>query len=782
MADEKLDYKSAPGRGLMSETAHQLRIDFLKTLVTNPEGIIQSNIHLDQVQNNIESFIGSVEIPLGLAGPLLFNSEEKTTEFVYTGICTTEGALVASINRGAKAISECGGFSAHFIHQKMLRAPLFTFEKMAHAVEFEKWLKRNYERIKTQASNYSNHAALIEIKSIIIGKLAHLKFIYTTSDASGQNMVTYCTWHACLWIEEHFQKEVDCQIIHFYIDGNGSSDKKVSFYSMMNGRGIHVVSECFLTDEIIEKTLRTTSEDMFRLYSHSMAISRFDGIIGGTLNIANAIAGIFAATGQDLASIHESSLGITQVEKVDGGLYVSLSIPALVIGTVGGGTHLPAPRSILELMNCYGNGKVERFAKLISGFALSLEISTLAALASGQFARAHQKLGKNKAVNWLLKSDLDTKFLKKYIQSIQGNEITSVKLFDEHVLRNGILTDLASRVSKKLIGFIPLHIHTGKDSSHKVLLKSKPLDYELMKGLHLMAANINVNLADNLLKYTEYLEYKDSHIKELDVYKFLKSINYRFMPEFFGEIKDDEREIYLFLFEYLDEKQMELINSENETEMWTDERIINAVESIHTVHKAFLNGADKEHINYIPEFDATFSIPFYHQSNQINQKDYLDWELDHLFEDLGSVIASWKTNPPLKKSIKTLVHNDFNTRNVGLRKNGEICIYDWELAMLNIPQRDVFEFLAFTLDVDCSDDRLFKLMKIHFKLLEEINGPSYSWGDFLDDFIICGYEFLITRATFYLAGNTLVDYKFIKRVFISANRMIKISKTFYGRI
>ena len=782
MDDLNFDYKSVPGKGLMSELAYQLRIGFLKSLIKDSEAITQTSITLNQVQNNIESFIGSVEIPLGLAGPLLFKSEENSPELVYTGICTTEGALVASINRGAKAISECGGFSAHFVHQKMLRSPLFTFKKMADAVVFERWLMNNFEKIKNQASNYSNHAELIEIKSFIIGKLVHLKFIYTTSDASGQNMVTYCTWHACLWIDENFQKEADIRISHFYIDGNGSSDKKVSFYSLQNGRGIHVVSECFLSDEIIEKTLRTNSEDMFKLYCHSMAISRFDGIVGGTLNIANVIAGIFAATGQDLGSIHESSLGITQVDKIDGGLYVSLSIPAMVVGTIGGGTNLPAPRSILELMNCYGDGKVERFAKLISGFALSLEISTLAALASGQFARAHQKLGKNKVVNWLLKSDINTKFIKKYINTIHGNAIISVKLLDEDVVGNGILTDLASRVSKKLIGFIPLHINTGNGSPHKVLIKSKPLDVEQMNGLHFMAANINVDLADNLLKYTEYLEYKDSHLKESDVYKFLKSINYPNMPDFFGGIKDDEREIYLFLLEYLDEKHMELINSENETDQWNDDRIINAIQSIHTVHKAFLNGADKEHLGYIREFDATFSLPFYHQSNQINQKDYLDWNMDHLFEDLGVVIASWGKNPPIKKSIKTLVHNDFNTRNVGLRKNGVICIYDWELAMLNIPQRDVFEFLAFTLDVDFSDDRLLNLMEEHFKMLQEINGTLYSWQDFLDDFILSGYEFLITRASFYLAGNTLVDYRFIKRVFICANRMISKAKTFYGRI
>jgi hydroxymethylglutaryl-CoA reductase (NADPH) len=782
MGSNKIEYKSVPGRGLMSETAHRQRIEFYKTLVNDPEIITSTHISLDQVQNNIESFIGSVELPLGLAGPLLFNSADDQQELVYTGICTTEGALVASMNRGAKAISECGGFSAHFVHQKMLRSPLFTFKNMGHAVVFEKWLKINFENIKNHASLYSNHAELIEIKSFITGKLAHLKFIYTTCDASGQNMVTYCTWHSLLWINEHFQQESGIEIIEFYIDGNGSSDKKVSYYSLQNGRGVHVVCECFLSDAIIEKTLRTNSADMFRLYNHSMAISRFDGHIGGTLNIANAIAGIFAATGQDLGSIHESSLGILQVDKTEEGLYLSLSIPALVIGTIGGGTHLPAARSILELMNCYGNGMVERFAKLIAGFALSLEISTLAALASGQFARAHQKMGKNKIVNWLLKSDIDTKFLKRYIKEINGKEIKSAELLSSENIRNGILTDLASRVSKKLIGFIPLSINTGNGVPTKILLKSKPLDDELMKGLHYMASTINVDLADNLLKYKEFLEYRNSHVKEPDIYKFLNSIEYPFIPDFFGEIKDQEREIYLFLFEYLDGDSMELFNSENITGKWNDKLIIDAIQSIHTVHKAFLNGSDKEYLNYIPEFDPLFSIPLYNQLNLINRKDYTNWDLNPLFDDIGEVIALWKNNPPLKKSVKTLVHNDFNSRNVAVRKNGRICIYDWELAMINIPQRDIFEFLAFTLDPDFHEDRLLKLMKRHFELLKEINCSSYSWKDYLNDFIISGYEFLITRASFYLAGSTLVDYRFIKRVFICSNRIIQKAKKMYGPI
>ncbi len=782
MITEKQKYNYPPGRGMMNQTAHELRVNFFKTIAENPDSVTSTEITLEQVQNNIESYIGTTEIPMGLAGPLLFNSGKEKPEWVYTGVCTTEGALVASINRGAKAISECGGFNAHYVHQKMLRSPLFTFKNMADAVEFEKWLKLNFNHIKTHAAGYSNHAELIEINSFITGRLAHVKFIYTTSDASGQNMVTHCTWQSCLWIEQYFQKENDIEIEHFYIDGNGSSDKKVSFYSLLNGRGVHVVSECFLSDEIIEKTLRSNSAEMVKLYNHSMAISRFDGIVGGTLNIANVIAGIFASTGQDLGSIHESSLGVTQIEKTDGGLYVSLSIPALVIGTVGGGTNLPVPQSILKLMNCNGKGKLERFAKLIAGFALSLEISTLAALASGQFARAHQKLGKNKVVNWLLKSDLTTAFIQNHMAEFQGQPIKTVEILFSNDVNNGILTNLVKRVSKKLLGFIPMYIHTANGNSRKVLIKSKPLDNEVIEGLHFMASNISSALADNLVLHKEHFEYKNSHLKEIEVYQFLDSIKYPFIPDFFGAVRNDEREIYLFMLEFLDETEMDIFNSENEVYNWTDEFITDAISSIHVVHKAYLNGCDTELLTSVQPFDPVLSLSFYRQSNQINRKDYHEWELDHLFRETAKIIELWEKNPPVKTSKTTLLHNDFNPRNVALRKDGRIVVYDWELAAINIPQRDIFEFLAFVLDENFEAERLFKLIKKHFKMIREINGSSYEWKSYLDDFIVSGYEFLITRVTFYLAGNTLLNYPFIKRVFVCANKIIIDSKEMYDRI
>ena len=168
----KTNYTQAPGRGLMNQTAYELRMEYLNSLVENLEETIQSDaIHLSQIQNNIESFIGTIEIPLGHVGPLLFLDGKAEPEWVHTAVGTTEGALVASMNRGAKAISQSGGFQAHIVHQKMLRTPMFTFDTMAEAVAFDHWIKEHFSEIKEVTKKHSNHAELLEITSIIIGTL-----------------------------------------------------------------------------------------------------------------------------------------------------------------------------------------------------------------------------------------------------------------------------------------------------------------------------------------------------------------------------------------------------------------------------------------------------------------------------------------------------------------------------------------------------------------------------------------------------------------------------------
>lgn len=768
-----IPYLQVPGRGLMNKTAYELRMDYLKTLVADIAPAVESNkIQLAQIQNNIESYIGTIEIPLGLIGPLLLLEKDREPEWVHGAVATTEGALVASLNRGARAISQSGGFRAHIVHQKMLRTPMFTFANMWEALEFDHWIKTNLNNIKLITGKYSNYAELLEISSIVVGKIVHLKFIYSTSDASGQNMTTSCTWNACLWIDQHFQEETDIDILHFVIDGNGASDKKVSFYSMQNGRGTHVIAECFLTHDIIEKTLRTNADDMFRSFNHSMAISRLDGMIGYNINVANAVAGIFGSTGQDLASIHESSTAILQMEQTPEGLYLSLTLPNLVVGTVGGGTHLPTASKILELMGCKGAGKSGRFAKLIAGFALSIEISTLAAIVSGQFARAHQKLGRNKPIRWLLRSELDLAFFEQSMPYLEGT-LCGLNMETNSHMDNGILMELTSKVSKKVIGFIEADLEMTTGEILPVLVKSKALGDEVIDGLHFMASNLNVKLADKLLKYKDFLEYKDCHKKEIEVYEALKSFGYPFTPKYYGAMVDEPREIHLFFLERLCESEMSLFNTGNAPEKWTVPLIKKAIEAIHIVHRRFANGENRERVSSISALDFTQSIDLYLSFVTTNRKDYDYLELDHHFDFMNRVINEWEEGKPTPHGVLTVVHNDFNPRNVAIRKNGDPCIYDWELAVIHLPQRDIFEFLAFTLDKEIEQEQLSEMLNFHYQLVLEFNDPGYSWENYLEDFKLAGKDFLITRVNFYLAGSTLVHYPFMPRVFEHTVRLLE---------
>jgi len=761
----KNTYTQVPGRGLMSQTAFDLRMNHLETLLQGAfEDLKSESIQLSQIQNNIESFIGTTEIPLGLVGPILFCEHDKEPEWVHAAVATTEGALVASMNRGAKAISQCGGFKSYIVHQKMLRTPMFTFASMNETIVFDRWIKKNFKQIKSVAQQHSNYAELLEISSVLVGKIIHLKFIYTTCDASGQNMTTSCTWHSCLWIEDNFEKDTGIEILHFVIDGNGASDKKVSFYSMVNGRGTHVIGECFLTHDVIEKTLRTNANDMFRSFNHSMAIGRLDGMIGYNINVANTIAGIFASTGQDLASIHESSTAVLQMEHTKEGLYLSLSLPNLVVGTVGGGTHLPVPSRILELMDCKGAGKAERFSKLIVGFALSLEISTLAAIVSGQFARAHQKRGRNKPIKWLLKADVHESFIKQNMPYFP-KDIKKVHFNQTSQIDNGILTQLTSKVSKKLIGFIQADVETVAGEIQPVLLKSKALGSEVLKGLHFMATNVSVDLADKLDQFKDSLEYKDCHKSEIEVCTALHSMAYPFMPTFYGSKIDVPREIHLFVMERLDAKNMLLFNDENNPEKWTEAVIRDVIDAIHIVHSSFLKEEATKMFESIGQFDIAEAIELYRCFTSINRKDYDYLDLDERFEQMNSFLASWNQSGYNPKTKLVLIHHDFNPRNVAVRNNGQPCIYDWELATFGLPQRDIFEFLAFALRPDLDQSRLKKILIHHYNLVKTLNTKEYCWNTYLSDFQLAGQAFLVARVNFYLSGSTLVNYSFIERVF-----------------
>jgi len=393
------DYPYVPGKGAVKESSMKERVKFLEDAGFKLDHISKSEIPTDTLVNNIESHIGSIEIPVGLAGPLLFQTESEIPDYRYAPIATLEGALLASVNRGSKVISKSGGITSKVLHQKMVRCPLFLFDSLTESLSFGEWISEHFELIKKQADSHSNYGKLVKLEPQVSGKTVHVKFIYETGDAAGQNMTTSSTYKTIMWLQEYYTKVVGLPLKKVFIEGNGSSDKKISHYNITQGRGTHVIAECELLEEEINKQLHTTSDELVARFNTSATVSRLNGMIGHNMNVANVIAGIFAATGQDLACIHESSVGILAVEKSEKGLYLCLHLPTLVVGTVGGGTHLKAQQEALSLMGCSGKGTARRFAEMIAGFAMALEISTAAAIVAGHFTAAHERLGRNRPVS-----------------------------------------------------------------------------------------------------------------------------------------------------------------------------------------------------------------------------------------------------------------------------------------------------------------------------------------------------------------------------------------------
>lgn len=339
---------------------------------------------------NIEKFIGLTQIPTGLVGPLKVNGSNFNEE-VLVPLATTEGALVASYNRGSKACFEAGGISSVVVDEGVQRCPVFKFNNLKELLFFLKFVDESTSKFQEITSQSSRLALLKSIEPLIEGNHLILTFNYSTGDASGQNMVTFCTENICKFLIE----ESPIQPILWYIEGNFSGDKKANFNSFTKVRGKKVVAEVVLPQYVLEKTLKTSANAMFNYWLTSTMGVIQSGAIGAQGHYANGLAALFLATGQDIACVAEAAIGITRMEVVNKtDLYIAVTLPNLIIGTVGGGTSLPTQTECLEMMNCKGLGKANQFAEIAAALVLAGEVSIAAALSAHHFASAHKQLGR----------------------------------------------------------------------------------------------------------------------------------------------------------------------------------------------------------------------------------------------------------------------------------------------------------------------------------------------------------------------------------------------------
>lgn len=341
-------------------------------------------------KRNVENFIGTVKIPVGLAGPLRVNGLFSHGDY-YLPLATTEAALVASYSRGAQVISEAGGCTAMLLNEGVSRAPGFAFNNLREAGLFVSWALAQFAEFKCQAEATTNYGKLIDMRVTVEGNHVYLNFEFTTGDAAGQNMVTIATEAICAFINTHTPVRPQ----YFFIEANLSGDKKASAYSYLSVRGKKVTAEVILPAHLVVKRLHTTPEAMANYWRMAAIGSTLSGTIGIHGHYANGLAAFYLACGQDVACVAESAVGITRLQVTPGGeLYAAATLPNLIVGSVGGGTGLPSQQACLNILGLAGPGKAAALAEVCAGLCLAGELSLVGSLAAGDFARAHQCLAR----------------------------------------------------------------------------------------------------------------------------------------------------------------------------------------------------------------------------------------------------------------------------------------------------------------------------------------------------------------------------------------------------
>jgi hydroxymethylglutaryl-CoA reductase (NADPH) len=346
----------------------------------------------ETLANNIENLVGFAQVPVAVIGPLRINGTEARGDF-FVPLATNEGALVASYHRGAYVISHAGGAAAMCLTETISRAPCFVFKSTFDACVFLEFAMQESSGFQERISRTSSHCKFVELRSALTGRNLFLGFDYQTGDAAGQNMVTLATDELCRYLVA----KAPIKPAQWYIEGNMSGDKKATMLSFLSARGKKVIAEVVVPAALLKKIIHVTPLQLVQ-YGHAAFLGGTQsGSIGVQGHYANALAALFIACGQDAACVAEASTGLTDMDITeDGDLYASVTLPNVIVGTVGGGTHLPTAHECLAMLGCTGAGTARKFAEICAVTSLAGEISITGALASGEFASAHARYARRK--------------------------------------------------------------------------------------------------------------------------------------------------------------------------------------------------------------------------------------------------------------------------------------------------------------------------------------------------------------------------------------------------
>ena len=390
----KGEARHVPGGSRISRDAIEKRWSLLTTSPSAKQALAGAPIEeLEIYQSNIENCIGTVKLPVGLAGPLRIHGLFAKGDY-YVPLATTEAALVASYSRGAQVMTEAGGCVSILLQEAITRTPGFAFQDLIEAGRFAIWCITSRDTLQKIAAGTTKHGELSDVGIAVEGNHVYLLLEFVTGDASGQNMVTIATKAIC----DYIRTESPIRPEYGFVEANLSGDKKATSYAFTSVRGKKVSAEVRLPAQLVRERLHTTPREMERYWR----MSAIGGVQSGSMGIqghyANAMAAFYIACGQDPACVAESAVGITRFEVTDKDeLYASVTLPSIIVGTVGGGTGLPTQNACLEILGLAGSGKAQALAEVCAALALAGELSITAALCADEFSQAHERLARGRA-------------------------------------------------------------------------------------------------------------------------------------------------------------------------------------------------------------------------------------------------------------------------------------------------------------------------------------------------------------------------------------------------
>ncbi|XP_041042594.1 3-hydroxy-3-methylglutaryl-CoA reductase a isoform X1 [Carcharodon carcharias] len=339
-----------------------------------------------------ENIIGYMPIPVGVAGPLYLNEKE-----FQVPMATTEGCLVASTNRGCRAICLGGGARSRVLADGMTRGPVVRLPTACEAAEVKAWLDSpdGFQIMKEMFDSTSRFARLEKLQIGLAGRNLYIRFQSKTGDAMGMNMISKGTEKALSRLQEEFPS-----MRVLAVSGNYCTDKKPAAINWIEGRGKSIVCEAVIPAKVVREVLKTSTESLVEVnISKNLVGSAMAGSLGGyNAHAANIVTAIYIACGQDPAQNVSSSNCITLMESTgvsNEDLYISCTMPSIEVGTVGGGTNLPPQQTCLQMLGVQGASRefpgenARQLAEIVCGTVMAGELSLMAALAAGHLVKSH---------------------------------------------------------------------------------------------------------------------------------------------------------------------------------------------------------------------------------------------------------------------------------------------------------------------------------------------------------------------------------------------------------